>query len=462
MAYRDLREFLNRLEAEGELTRVRAEVDLKYEIGAICRKVLDQRGPALFFENPSSTIPLVANIVATRRRYAMALETTPEELHREWTERTGKPLPPVTVKDGPCKERIYKGGDVDLFRFPIPVWNGLDGGPYITFPCHISKDPDTGIRNAAMYRAQVHNRNTIGILGAPYRHIMQHARKQSGPLPVAIALGCDPAIHIASVASFPFGTDELAMAGALRKEPVEVVPCETIPLEAPARAEIVLEGEIFLNEKQMEGYFGEFTGYYGLRIERPVIKIKAITHRNNPYYLASYEGKPPQETNYLMGIPTEAEIHRLVSIPGIKKVHVTDGGCGAFNCIVSIEKKFEGYGKMMAMAVMGTWGARFIKNLIIVDEDIDPFNWNDVEWALATRVQPDRDVEIIKAVTGVILDPSLSEHERATGHSRTSKMIIDATKYDADRFEIACLPKKDVLDRVMKEWEKYGIPDRRR
>lgn len=462
MAYKDLREFLRRLEDEGELERIKIKVDPKYEIGAICRKVLDERGPALFFENPSSSIPLAASIVATRRRYAMGIETTPEELHREWAERTNRPIPPVIVKDGPCKEHILKGDEVDLFRFPIPIWNEMDGGPYITFPCHISKDPITGIRNAAMYRAQVHSKDTLGFLGAPYRHIVLHAKKQNGPLPVAIALGCDPAVHIASVASFPFGTDELAMAGALRRTPVEVVKCETIPLEVPANAEIVLEGELILDEKQMEGYFGEFTGYYGLQMERPIIRIKAITHRDNPHYLASYEGKPPQETNYLMGIPTEAEIHRLVSIPGIRKVNVTDGGCGAFNCVVSIEKKFEGYGKMMAMAVLGTWGARFIKNLIIVDDDIDPFNWTDVEWALATRVQPDRDVEIIKAITGVILDPSLSEHERATGHSRTAKMIIDATKYDADKFEIACVPEKEALKRVMQDWEEYGIPDRRR
>ncbi len=458
MPYKDLREFLVKLEEEGELARVKVPVNPEYEIGAICRRVLDKWGPALFFENPHSKIPLAVNIVATRRRYAMALETTPEALHQEWIERTKVALEPIIVKDGPCKENILKGDDVDLFKFPIPIWNEMDGGPYITFPCHISRDPETGIGNAAMYRTQVFDRNTVGILAAPYRHIHLHGKKLSGPLPVAIALGLDPAIHIASVASFPYGVDELAMAGSLRREPVKLVKCETVPLEVPADAEIILEGELRYDEEREEGYFGEFTGYYGLRKKRPTIKIKAITHRNNPIYLASYEGKPPQETNYLMGIPTEAEILRLVPLPGIKKVHVTDGGCGAFNAIVSIDKPFEGYGKMIAMAVMGTWGARFIKNLIIVDSDIDPFNMTEVEWALATRVQPDRDVEIIKAVTGVILDPSLSEHERLTGHSRTSKMIIDATKYDADTYEIPCKPKQEVMEEVVKNWSKYGLP----
>ena len=185
------------------------------------------------------------------------------------------------------------GDDVDLSRLPIPIWNELDGGPYITFPCHISRDPETGIRNAAMYRAQVFDRNTVGILAAPYRHINIQGRKQKGPFPVAIALGLDPAIHIASVSAFPFGVDEIAMAGALRQEAVSLVKCETIPLEVPATAEIVLEGELLYDETREEGLFGEFTGYYGIKVERPTIKIKAMTFRNDPIYLGSYEGKPP-------------------------------------------------------------------------------------------------------------------------------------------------------------------------
>ncbi len=457
MAYQDLRAFLQKLEEEGELARVKVPVNPEYEIGAICRRMLDKRGPALLFENPGSDVPLAVNILASRRRYTMGLETTPEDFHQKWIERTKEVLPPVIVKDGPCKENILTGDDVDLFKFPIPVWNELDAGPFITFPCHISRDPQTGIRNAAMYRTQVFDRNTVGIEIAPYRHIYIHGKKSSGPLPVALALGLDPAIHIASVASFPFGVDELAMAGSLRGEPVELVKCETVPLEVPAAAEIVLEGELRFDEQREEGLFGEFTGYYGIKVVRPTIKIKAITHRNNPIYLGSYEGKPPQETNYMMGIPIEAEILRLVPIPGIRKVHVTEGGCGAFNCVVSIEKQFEGYGKMIAMAILGTWGARFIKNLIIVDSDIDPYNMTEVEWALATRFQPDRDLEIIKAVTGCILDPSLSEHERATGHSRTSKMILDATRYDADTYETPCAPKKEALAEVEKNWSKYGL-----
>src|SRR3990167_6442242 len=462
MPYADLREFLHQLEKEGELGHVKRPVDLHYETGAVSRKALDLRGPALSFDNiRGHKIPLVVNLFATRRRYALGLDTTPEELHRHWIERTKEPIEPVIVKDGRCKENAFIGKDVDLTKFPIPIWNELDGGPYITLPCHITKHPVTGARNASMYRAQVHDRATIGILAAPYRHIVLHrteALKRGEPLPVAIALGVDPAITVASAAGFPYGVDELTMAGALRDEPIELVRCETIPLEVPASAEIVLEGEIDPKELREEGLFGEFTGYYGIKHPRPVIKIKAITHRNNPIYAASYEGLPPHDTALLQGLPIETEILRLCPLPGIQKVHVTEGGGGAFNCVISIKKQFEGFAKMIAMAALGTWGARYVKTLIIVDDDVDPFDWTQVEWALATRVQPHRDVEIIRDVVGCILDPSLSLQERRTGHSRTSKMIIDATKYDAAEFEIPCRPKQDTMEKINREWVEYAIP----
>ncbi len=464
MPFKNVRDFIAFLEANDELQRVLPEVDVQWEIGAICRKSLDVGGPALFFERAKHhQLPVATNLLATRKRYCMALETTPEKLHQIWKDKLARPLEPVIVKDGPCKENILLGDDVDLFRFPIPTWNALDGGPYITYPCQISRDPETGIRNASMYRAQVHSRNRLGILAAPYRHLMlQRAKVKNEPFPVAIALGLDPAIHVASVAPFPFGVDELAMAGALRGEPVALVPCETIPLEVPAEAEIVLEGVVLPDTLQEEGPFGEFTGYYGLVAPRPVIEIKAITYRTNPIYVGTYVGRPPHEDCQLKGIPVETEIINSVPLPGIKKVYVTEGGAGAFNAVVSIDKQFEGYGKMIAMAVLGTWGGRFIKNLIIVDADIDPFNAVEVEWALATRVQPDRDVEIIKAATGVILDPSITEEDRRSGKSRTSKMIIDATKYDADRYEIECAPDPETMRRVEAQWGKYGISGKKK
>lgn len=459
MAYRDLRQFLARLEETGHLVRVKAEVDLKYEIGAICRRVVDVDGPALLFERPGGySVPLVTNILGSRERYALALETTSNDLAQEWRHRTLNPIPPTLVKTGPCKENILIGDDVDVFKLPIPTWNALDGGAYITFPCYISKDLQTGERNCGMYRTTVHDRKTLGILAAPFRHLaFQRSKTPDKPFPVAIALGLDPTIHMATVASFSYGVDEIAMAGALRGEPVELVRCETVPLEVPATAEVILEGEIVPGILRDEGPFGEVTGYYGVRVPRPIIEVKAMTFRNNPIHEAHYEGKPPNAESYLMeSIPMEAEFLRLVSLPGLKRVHFIQGG-GALGAVASIEKRFEGHGKMMAMAILGTWAARAIKILTIVDDDIDPSDHRQVEWAVATRVQPDRDVEIIKEAHGMVLDPSMRLEERTRGTARTSKMIIDATRYDAKDFEIVCNPDPAAADKVQREWAKYGI-----
>lgn len=461
MAYADLRQFLSRLEAEGELARVTTRVDLQYEVGAVCRKVLDARGPALLFQKAGdSSHPLATDLVATRRRMALALETEPSRLMDTWVERTAHPIRPTLVSSGPCKQNIVKGDDADLFRFPIPVWNALDGGPFITLAIHISQDPETQEYNAGIYRSHVHDRRTLGIAAAPYRHISQHRAKaiaRGEPFPVAIVLGVDPSILISSVAPFAYGVDELAMAGALRCAPVELVRCETIPLLVPAHAEIVLECEMPPGVLHEEGPFGEFTGYYGIQNPRPVLEIKAITYRDGAIHQGSYEGRPPQETNMLQAISMEGETLNAVSLPGIRGISVTEGGCGAFNAVVSVQNRFEGYGKMMGMAVLATWAGRLMKNVIVVDDDIDPYNWTEVEWALATRVQPHRDVEIIKEVTGIHLDPSLPLYERQTGHSRTSKMIIDATRHDAKEFEVVCSPDPGAVEKVEREWDKYGI-----
>lgn len=463
MPFKDLREWLQKLEDEGELARVRVEVEKDHEIGAICRKVNDAGGPALYFERVQGySIPLACNLMGTKKRFAMALEMAEEEITREWLRRThASCLDPVVTSHGPCQENVLEGSEVDLLKkFPIPVWNELDGGPYITLPVVISRDPETGKRNAAMYRMQVHDRNTVGILMAPYRHAEMHRAKAAAEgraLPVAIAIGMDPAVLLAALAPLPYGVDELAVAGALRGEPVLMIKCKTIDLEVPAASEIVLEGEIPLNERWEEGPYGDFTGYYGGKIERPVVRIKAITHRNQPIYHGLYNGRPPTEEHIIRGLPIEIQIVEQCPIPGIKAVNLTLGGCANFNAVVSIKRPFEGYGKMMGMAILATGVGRHIKNVIIVDDDVDPFDWLQVEWAVATRVQPHRDVEILKEVAGVVLDPSIPQIEKVTGSARTSKMIIDATKFDAKDYEIACMPKVEIMEKVKREWKKYDI-----
>jgi UbiD family decarboxylase len=461
MPFADLREFLDRLEEVGELSRVEVEVDPEYEIGAICRHAADLDGPAILFERPRGhTVPVVANLLAAKRRSALALECTLADLVPVWRERVAHPIPPRIVSDGPCKENVLVGDAVDLYKLPIPLFNELDSAPFVTAGCHISRDPQTGARNVGVYRNQVHGPRLLGVSIPPFRHLRLHeaqADPEASRFPVAIAVGVDPAVYLAAVAAVPLGVDELALAGALRGAPVELVRCETIPLEVPASAEIVLECEMLRGELKEEGPFGEFTGYYCSPVPRPVLEVKAITYRNNLLYQAIYIGKPPNESVESHLVMNEADIMAEVGLPGLRAIHLSMGGSGFFNAVASIDKRFEGYGKMMAMAILGTWAGRGIKTLIIVDSDVAPDNPTEVEWALATRVQPDRDVEILKHMTGAILDPSLPKQEREKGTARTSKMIIDATRFDAAEYEKPVLPQPQVYERVRREWAKYGI-----
>lgn len=455
MPFTDLREFLGYLEEEGELATVERTVDPAFELAAICREMLDRRGPALRFASVAGhPVPVVANLLATRRRFAAAIGAKEPDLHRVWQERAADPIPPVVVDTGACKEIVIRGDDVDLSRLPVPTWNELDGGPYISMGVQISKDPDDGTRNAATYRLQVHDRNTMGMLYGPYRHLaMQQAKRPGEEFPLVIALGLDPASHIAAAAPLPKGTDELALAGSLRGRPVELVPCETIDLEAPANAEIVLECVILPDAARDEGPYGEFTGFYGDRAPRPVVRVDCITMRADPIFLAAYQGRPPQDSTLMQSIPAEAEILRSVSLSGVRDISITESGCGAFIAVVSAEKQCEGYGKMVGLAVLGTWGGRYIKHLTVVTPDIDVRDHAQVEWAVATRVQPHRDVEILRGLVGIILDPSLPDEEQRAGHSRTSKMIVDATGYALERpAPVACMPPPRVMDQVHRDW----------
>jgi UbiD family decarboxylase len=460
VTFSGLREFIDLLKREGELACVQESVALDQELGAVCVKSLRGRGPALLFERPGGMeVPVLANLLATRRRYGLALGCDPRDTQHEWNRRAEHPLQPIQVSSGPCQDHVYIGDDVDLSMLPAPIWNKLDGGPYITLSCHITKDSRTGIRNVGVYRNQVHDRNTLGLLAGPYTHIrLQHRYEPDAPFPVAIALGVDPRLVMAASSPLPLNTDELAMAGGLRDEPFALVPCKTVPLEVPADAEFVLEGEVRPAELRDEGPFGEFTGHYGgPRLPRSTIHITAITHRTNPILHLAYQGAPPHETDVLTAVGKEAEVVRTIPLPGIRAVHITEGGCGVLHVVVSVEKLYEGYGKMVGMAVLGCPSGRHFKQVTVVDHDVDPFDPLAVEWAIATRVQAKRDIDIISEVTGIFLDPSMPEEEQK-GPARTDKMIIDATRYNAKSYPAVCLPAAEAMAKVDREWDRYGIP----
>lgn len=462
MPFADLREFLACLERHHELVHVTRPVALEHEVGAVTYKLAQSAGPALMFDRPGGgSVPLVVELITSPTRFALALETSVENIHAEWIRRIARPLPPRRVATGSCKENIRTGDAADVLKFPIPVWNELDAGPYIDQGVLITQDPETGVRRTNIPRIQVHGARRLG-LGLPRDTLNGHRRKwgKEKPFPVAIAIGTDPSLVMTAMTSYPEEADELAVAGALRGQPVDVVPCETVPLEVPATAEIVIEGEWDQKEEEDEGPYGAMTGYYTLRAKRPVIRVTAITHRHNPIHNDHYNGRVSAAFMAVSKYSREIDILRQISIPGVKKLAVPPGSRTAPICIVSIEQRYEGHGKTVGMAILGTERGRQIKTVIVVDSDVDPENWNDVEWALATRMQPHRDVLIIPGAAGgdAHFDPSLSSEDRAVG--RSSKMIIDATKFNARDYPTPCVPKPDVLAEVERNWRSYGIERR--
>jgi len=303
--FEDLRAFMNCLEKRDRLSRISRQVDDKScEVSVILEKLAKKRGKAVLFENlKNSSMPLCCNVLGSLERLSMALETTEHDLFSEWNKRKTSSWPaPQIVSNGPCKESIISKEHVNLFNYPILKWNPLDGGPYITLGVLISKHPDTNERNAGIYRLMVQRKDQLGVNTLPRKHITVHYNKAEAnnePLEVAVAIGLDPVIVLAAATRLKLGEDELAFAGALRNEPVKLVRCQTIDVEVPASAEIVIEGKMPPRNRAMEGPFGEYTGYYGKAQEMPILKIEAITQRTHPIYQATYTGRRPKEEHIM-------------------------------------------------------------------------------------------------------------------------------------------------------------------
>ncbi len=473
MAYRDLRAYLAVLEEKGKLKRVKKEVDKDWEIAAVCRQLFYQlppaKRPALMFENVKGfNIPVVAGALGVSREvYAIGLETdSVEGINRKWDRALEKPIAPVMVKTGPCKENILHCNQVDIRKLPVPIWTvGEDPGPFFTSPYVITKDPETGVRNIGTYRMEVKGPNKTGFLIGKRQDAAWHVRKndeQNKPTPIAVVIGADPTIGYVSVSKMSEELDEYAVAGALRGEPVELVPCETVPLEVPATAEIVLEGEIPPNATEKEGPFGEYTGYMGPAGKQPFFNIKCMTFRNNPIYQAFISQKPPSESSCIRGVGREWPLFKHLKyglrLP-IKDLRLKEaGGSGAY-CVVSMKKQFEG---QVRQVMYGIWSLRtgFGKITVVVDDDIDVWDDFDVDWAMSWRVRPDRDVYIERDVQAVGLDPSQAPPSVPQHHAIRdvgSRVAIDATrKHD---YPAISLPPKEHLDRVAARWKDYGISD---
>ena len=422
MPFRDLREFLRLLEEKGELLKTKKPVDVKFEISSYIRKTSDQRGPALLFENVKNfNMPVAGGVFATRERAFLALESSPEDYVNKFQNALDHLLAPKLVSNAPCKEVIHTGNNVDLTQLPIPIFSEKDPAPFITLGLSISRDPKTGGKNTSIYRLQLKGRNRLGIMAQHLVRQLIEAESVGKGLPIAIAVGTDPVLPLATQWMAPYGTDELALAGALRGEPVEVVKAETVDLEVPATAEIVIEGTVLANVRDIEGPFGEVSGYYTPSNAKPVIEVSAITHRNNPLYQAALTGMPTTENHILKQLPLEATYYWQLKkeFPGVTAVHFPAAGTVGMTCVIAMKQAYECEARSLIAAMIGT---RRNKITIVVDDDVDIFDMEKVWWAITTRTQADEDVIVFPRVVATAMDPSVRKLRVG------SSLGIDATK----------------------------------
>ena len=435
MPFNDLREFLTFLENKDELLKTKKPVDVKFEISSYIRKTSDQRGPALFFENVKNfTMPVVGGVFATRERAFLALETTSQDYVHKFQNALDHLLPPKLVASAPCKDVIYTGDDVDLTRLPIPIFSEKDPAPFITLGLSISRDPKSGGKNTSIYRLQLKGRNRLGIMAQHLVRQLVEAESLGKGLPIAIAIGTDPVIPLATQWMAPYGTDEMALAGALRGEPVEVVKAETIDLEVPATAEIIIEGNVLPNIREEEGPFGEVSGYYTPANPKPLIEVSAITHRKNPIFQAALTGMPTTENHILKQLPLEATVYWMLKkeFPGVTAVHFPAAGTVGMISVIAMKQAYE----CEARNVIATmFGSRRNKITIVVDHDIDIYDMEKVLWAIATRTQADEDIVIFPRLVATAMDPSVRKFRVG------SSLGIDATKPFGQQFpEMVTVP----------------------
>ncbi len=396
------RQFLERLRAEGELIDMHQPVDSRH-----IATLVDQSDKALMFHNVIGyNMPVVSGIIRTQKRAIMSLGcTTYRDIEDKLQRGIENPINPRHVKTSPTKEVILTGDQVDLFRLPVPMSSIFDGGPMITAGVVISRDPELGT-NAGIYRLMVKERNLTGIdILTPnnMRLFAQRAYEQGRPCPISVSIGTHPMEIMGAGYRAPMGMDELAISGGLRGAAIDLAPCETIDLPYVADAEIVLEAEIMpTGWTQPEGRFGEFTGLMGGLHWNPNVRIKAILMRKDASYYALHM---PWENTWLAAPTRYQAIRQAVKIAGVqlKDINVTLGGRGFWHAIISIKKQ-SGEGKNALMAALSVMD---LKHVVVVDDDIDVFNPTMVEWAIATRVQGDRDVMIIPGARAKPLDPSL-------------------------------------------------------
>ena len=428
MIYKDLRDFIKQLEKQGELKRITVEVDPYLEMTEICDRTLKRGGPALLFENPKgANIPVLANLFGTPRRVAMGMGAdSVTELRGigELLAYLKEPEPPKGMKDAwekfpvfkqvlnmapkivtspPCQELVREGDEIDLGVYPIQTCWPEDAAPLITWPLVITKGPNKERQNLGIYRLQVIAKNKVNMRWLAHRggalDFKEFQAAHPGqPFPVSVALGADPATILAAVTPVPDSLSEYAFAGLLRGSKTEVAKSLINDLQVPASAEIVLEGFIYPGEFAAEGPYGDHTGYYNEVADFPVFTIERITQRQAPIYHSTYTGRPPDEPAILGVALNEVFVPILQKqFPEIVDFYLPPEGCSYRMAVISMKKQYAGHAKRV---MLGTWSFlrqfMYTKFVIVVDDDVDVRNWQDVIWAMTTRMDPVRDLTILE------------------------------------------------------------------
>jgi 4-hydroxy-3-polyprenylbenzoate decarboxylase len=487
MKYKDLRDFIRQLEQQGELKRIAIEVDPYLEITEICDRTLKQGGPALLFENvKGANIPLLANLFGTTRRVAMgmgAASVTELRSIGELLAYLKEPEPPKGFKDAldkwplfkqvlsmspkvvknpPCQELVRTADEVDLSIYPIQTCWPEDAAPLITWPLVITKGPNKERQNLGIYRLQVIAKNKLIMRWLAHRggalDFKEFQQKYPGkPYPVAVAIGADPATILAAVTPIPDALSEYAFAGLLRGSKTEVAEALLSDLHVPASAEIVLEGFIYPNEMAAEGPFGDHTGYYNEVSEFPVFTIERITQRQAPIYHSTYTGRPPDEPAILGVALNEVFVPILQKqFPEIIDFYLPPEGCSYRMAVISMKKQYPGHAKRV---MLGTWSFlrqfMYTKFVIVVDDDINVRNWQDVIWAITTRMDPARDLTLLENTPIDYLDfaSPVSGLGSKVGFDATTKWPGETNREWGRTIQMSA----EVIQKIDIIWESLGL-----
>ena len=468
MEARDLRQWIEQVDKMGELKRVNG-AHWNHEIGAITELVhRKENGPAVLFDEipeHEKGYRLLTNSMGSLRRLAMTIGFDPTldygPFINAWREKISdlKPVPAVEVKDGPILDNVLEGKDINMLAFPSPKWHEHDGGRYIgTGSIDITRDPDDGWVNCGCYRVMVHDEDTLGFYISPGKQgrIMREKYFERGePLRIAVSFGHHPIVFMAGSIEVPHGICEFDYIGGITGEPLEVIKGEYSGLPFPATAEIVIEGEVLPNAEKVEGPFGEWTGYYGSASRsEPVIKVKRLMYRDNPILLGSPPTRPPAELGFYRAFLRSALIWdqlEKAGVPDVRGVWTPVSGGSRLLIVVSIKQRFLGHARQAGhVASMCRAGAYLGRYVIVVDEDINPYDINDVMWALTTRSDPSTSIDFINRAWSGPLDPVIRKGQ-PWGNSRA---VIDCTRPFEwiDEFPRVAESSPELRDATMRKW----------